>query len=157
MTCQECELLLARGEAGASVEDHLRGCVNCRALQEDLQANALALSSLRDDELPRIKAMKRRPALPRRVPWLASAAAAVLLVLIAYQASKPRLITETRLQPRQMTAPATVTVELPPKPAPKLPVRREAKPVLRSAPVGQQLLVKMLTPDPDVVVYWIVD
>ena len=51
----------------------------------------------------------------------------------------------------------TVTAELPPAPAPKLPVRRKPEPARRSAPLEQPLLVKMLTPDPDVVVYWLVD
>src|SRR5277367_157073 len=102
MTCQECELLLGGDNLGdrsdASVDDHLRGCARCRALREDLQANALALSSLKDDGLPRVKVLRRQPTLP----WLAATAAALLLVLIAHQASKPRLIVETHPQPRQM-------------------------------------------------------
>jgi hypothetical protein len=149
MKCQECELLLADGQADASTEDHLRGCATCRALLEELRANALALSSLRDDELPKVKVMKRRPALP----WIAAAAAAVLLALIAHQASQRRPIVETPTQPRQATAPVTgpirVTAKLAPEPAPKL--------LVRHPPPQQPLLVKMLTPDPDVVVYWIVD
>ena len=66
------------GGAEASADDHLRGCAECRALQDDLRANALALSSLRDDELPSVKTSKR-PVLP----WIAAAAAAVLLALSA--------------------------------------------------------------------------
>jgi hypothetical protein len=149
MTCQECELLLADGDEEASIADHLRGCVECRALQEELRANALALSSLRDDELPRVKVMKRRPALP----WIAAAAAAAVLALIAHQTSQRRPVVETTLRPRQVPAPVTVTAEPEIKPA----VHRKRKPATRSAPLEQPLLVKMLTPDPDVVVYWIVD
>ena len=151
MTCQECELLLADVEADASVADHLHGCAKCRALQEELRENALALSSLRDDELPRVRTPKRRPA----IPWIAAAAAAALLALIAHQASQRRPIVETL--PRQVAAPATVTAKLAPAPAAKLAVRSKPKRARRNAPVAEPLLVKMLTPDPDVVVYWIVD
>ena len=155
MTCEEAELLLAGGDADASVEDHLRGCANCRALQEELSANALALNSLRDAELPGLKMRKRRPALP----WIAAAAAAALLVLIAHQTSQRKPVVEAALHARQAAAPeaVTVTVNPLPKPAPKVYVRRKPKPVRRSTPPAEPLLVKMLTSDPDVVVYWIVD
>jgi hypothetical protein len=149
MKCEECELLLAGGEAEASVEDHLRGCAECRRLRDELRENALALSSLRDDELPRVTTPKRRPVLR----WIAAAAAAaVLLALIAHQTSQRRPVVETTLRPRQVTAPVTVTAE----PAIKPAERRKRKPT-RGAQPQQPLLVKMLTPDPDVVVYWIVD
>jgi hypothetical protein len=150
MTCQECELLLADGQADAFVADHLRGCAPCRALQEDLRANALALSSLRDDELPRVTMPRRR----RVLPWIAAAAAAAVLVLIARQG-----LQRQSPHPQPVAAPVIVTAKLPAasEPAPKLAVRHKPKPAPRSAPVTEPLLVKMLTPDPDVVVYWIVD
>jgi hypothetical protein len=152
MTCQECELLLGGDKADATVGDHLSVCVQCRALQEELQANALALSSLRDDELPRVRMTEHRPA----IPWIAAVAAGLLIALIAYQASQRKPVAETHPQPGQLAAPATV--ELPPEPVPKFAVRRrKPKPSRRGAPLEQPLLVKMLTPDPDVVVYWIVD
>src|SRR5580693_9100166 len=81
MTCQECELILADGEGNAAVEEHLRGCSECRTLSEDLRANALALDALRVEELPRI-AVKT----PRRgsvFPWVAAAAAVVVGMLLA--------------------------------------------------------------------------
>jgi hypothetical protein len=150
MKCEECELLLADGEENASVAAHLRGCAACRALQEELRANALALSALRDDELPRVTMPKRRPA----VPWIAAAAAAVLLALIARQG-----LQQQSPHPQPVPARVTVTARLPAasEPAPKLLVHHKPKPAPRGAPVAEPLLVKMLTPDPDVVVYWIVD
>jgi hypothetical protein len=152
MNCRECELLLADAE-DALVADHLRDCAACRALQDELRANALALSSLRDDPLPRATMPSRRPVLP----WIAAAAAAVLLALIAHQGLQRSLIVDTHPQPRQVTAPVTVTAQLPSEPAAKLAGRRKPKPSARAAALEQPLLVKMLTPDPDVVVYWIVD
>jgi hypothetical protein len=152
MTCQECELLLAGDQADASVDNHLRLCANCRELHEELRANALAMSSLRDDELPRVTMPERR----RATSWIAAAAAAVLILLIAHQASQRKPVVETRPQPRPMTAPATV--EPPPETVAKFAVRRrKPKPAPHGGPSEQPLLVKMMTPDPDVVVYWIVD
>lgn len=155
MTCEEAELLLAGGHADASVENHLRFCANCRALEEEMAANALALHSLRDAELPGLKLRKRQPARP----WIAAAAAAALLVLIAHQASERRPVVVASLHPRTETTPASVTetVKAFPKPAPKIYVRRKPKSVPRSTPPAEPLLVKMLTSDPDVVVYWVVD
>jgi hypothetical protein len=79
----------------------------------------------------------------------------VLLALIAHQGLQ-------RQSPHSQPVPArvAVTAKLPAasEPAPKLPVRRHRpKPAPRDAPGAEPLLVKMLTPDPDVVVYWIVD
>jgi hypothetical protein len=151
MKCEECELLLAGGEAEASVEDHVRGCSKCRAIREELRANALALSSLRDDELPRVTMPVRRP-----VRWIAAAAAAVLLALMARQG-----LQRQSPHPLQVTAPVTgpmrVTAKLPSQLTPQLAVRREPKAARRAVHPEQPMLVKMLTPDPDVVVYWIVD
>src|ERR1035438_10405918 len=85
MTCQDCQLLLADGEGNAAVvghlAEHLRDCGECRAIREDLRANAIALESLRVEELPRIavKVPRRR----RVFPWVAAAAAVVVGMLLA--------------------------------------------------------------------------
>jgi hypothetical protein len=152
MTCQECELLLA-GDEAAFVEDHLRVCAACQALHEELQANALALGALRDEDLAGTKVRPRH--LPRKpLPWIAAAAAMLLLALIARQGLERR-----PPHPRQVTASVPVQAKLPGVPTPEATpvVRRKPKPARRSARPEQPLLVKMLTPDPDVVVYWIVD
>jgi hypothetical protein len=106
--------------------------------------------------------LRRRPAVARSaVPWIAAAAAAVLLALMAHQASQRKLIVETSLTPgqvtRPVTGPVTVTAKLPPEPTLKPVVRRKPKRAARGQALEQPLLVKMLTPDPDVVVYWLVD
>ncbi len=158
MKCQECELWLAGGEMDASVEDHLRGCAGCRALQVELRENTVALSSLRDDELPGVRTSERRPAVARpALPWMSAAAAAALLVLIAHQASQWRPIVETPRRPRVATDTVTVTADPIPGPSSKLPVLRKPERAVRSSPVEAPVLVKMLTPDPEVVVYWLVD
>jgi anti-sigma factor RsiW len=123
MTCQECELFLAQNEISGAVEEHLRGCPECRALYEDLRANALALESLRNEELPRVavKTPRRR----RVYPWVAAAAAAAMFLLIFFVPRNPP----------------------PVRPAVSRVVNEPAPP----------LKIKMLTPDPDVVIYWLIE
>ena len=120
MNCEVCQLLLAGGEPSAAVEEHLRGCPACRAVDRDLSANAVALETLRSEEMPAL-VMK----IPRRRPyaWVAAAAAAGLLIGM-----------------------------LAPKNAP--PARDAVSSHLKKT---EPLKIKMLTPDPQVVIYWIVD
>jgi hypothetical protein len=124
MTCQDCELLLLQSELSGAVEEHLRVCTECRALRQDLRANALALELLRSEELPRlaVKIPRRR----RMYPWVAVAAAAAVFVLAFF-------------------APRT-----PP------PVRPAVSRVVNE-PAPPPLKIKMLTPDPDVVIYWLIE
>jgi hypothetical protein len=161
MTCRDCEVQLADGALNGEAEDHLRICAQCQALAAELRENAIALASMRDEELVeqlsvRNASFSRRP---RRPIWIGAAAAGILLLALA------------SLQPRHSTpaiaSPISneVAIDLPQPPAPALiaaitPDRR-AEP-RRLKPPAQPLheetvLVKMLTPDPDVVVYWIVD
>jgi hypothetical protein len=131
MMCQECELRMAVGEVDASVEDHLRECAECRALQEELRANALAMSSLREEELPPLSITRPVP----QFPWLSAVAAAVVLAVVLpgiWQATRPVPVPPVRAK---MPDEVTVTASL------------KAEP----------LMVKMLTPDPDVVIYWLID
>jgi hypothetical protein len=88
-------------------------CAVCRALAEDLRANAEALSALRGEELPPLVVTISRRA--PMYPWVAAVVAAALLTMVALA------------------------------PMHRAPVRSE--------PVK----IKMLTPDPDVVIYWLID
>ena len=120
MTCQECELWLADGAEEASTADHLRGCAECRALQAELRANAMALSALRDDELPRVKTSVRRPA----HAWIAAAAAGILLALILHRSPHPQQVTAP------VTRPSKVTAQLVREPRPR---PRSSRPCAASA------------------------
>jgi len=63
MTCQECEIKLGMGEDAAG---HLASCAECRALDEDLRLNAVALREMR--VRPRMHWVWRWR-LPRRLFW----------------------------------------------------------------------------------------
>jgi hypothetical protein len=78
---------------------------------------------------------RRRAVAGHATRWITAAAAAVLIVLIAHQASQRSLNVETPPRPRPVTAPVTVTAKLPPEPAPKPPVRRKLKPTPRRCAV----------------------
>ena len=163
MTCQDCELHLAQFEAAqleaaqseisGEVEEHLHQCAECRALHEHLRANALVLESLRTEELPRVvvKVPRRKHVYPWRplYPWGAIAAALFALVLLA-----------PRSQPVKPVASQVADEPAQPAPPPMLPQARETAKVesVRVRPQKiEPLKIKMLTPDPDVVIYWLIE
>jgi ferric-dicitrate binding protein FerR (iron transport regulator) len=119
MTCQICEMRLARDDADGEVQEHLERCPACRAMAEELRENAEALSALQDEPLPALELPRRR----RAYAWIAAAAAAVVLM------AAPRLIHRETPSP----------------------------PVSSQSAKTRTLKIKMLTPDPDVVIYWMVE
>jgi len=121
MTCAEFELLLVQEELTPDARAHFDACADCRALAEELAANAAALLEFRDEVLPSRLATPRAGRHPWR--WAAAIAAMLVLAVALFQARAP--------------GPAAT-----PHPV----------------PVPQaDLKIKMLTPDPDVVIYWLVD
>jgi hypothetical protein len=152
MTCLDCELHLAQlepvqNEISGEVQEHLDQCTECRALHQDLRGNRLALESLRSEELPRV-AVK----IPRRwhvYPWVAAAAALFALALLV-----------PRTPPLKPVVSQVVDQPAQPPPPPMLPQARETAKV-DSVQVRPQKLdplkIKMLTPDPDVVIYWLIE
>jgi len=153
MTCGECELSLAQDEFHSELEAHVAGCPGCRALAAELQANAHVMRAMGMETLP-APPIQIRP----EHPWWkwSSAAAAVIITLgAAWWASRPSKppqivsidVKVTGIAPRTVTpVPAEIPKILKPAVIPVTPVAQE-----------EPLRVKMLTPDPDVVIYWLVD
>jgi hypothetical protein len=139
MTCAECELRLAGGEADSAVQEHLLECAGCLSFQQDLLENGLALDALREEELPPLRISRRvwifPRVFPRVFPWMSAAAAAVILAIVL-----PGIWLATR-----PIAPDPVRAKLPDEVTVTASVKTEA------------LRIKMLTPDPDVVIYWLID
>jgi hypothetical protein len=156
MKCEECELLLAQNEVEVdhAVEAHVNGCPNCRSLRAELQANVPALRGLAEEVMPPVTAPERG------FPWWkwTSAAAALIITLTAaWFASRPVKpphivsidVNVTGIVPKAATAPyvkAEIPTTLTPAAIPTVPVADT-----------EPLRVKMLTPDPDVVIYWLID
>ncbi len=129
MNCADCELLLVQGETNASVEVHLRECAPCGMLAADLAANTAVFAGLRSEELPRL-AVK----IPRR-RWVYGSVAAAAAAVFALALLLPR----TQRVPAQ---PAVAKDQLQPPAATQTP---------------NQTKIKMLTADPHVVIYWLID
>src|SRR5947207_3263862 len=87
MKCEECELLLARGEVNVEAEAHAMACPKCRALAE-LGANAAAMRALADEVIP------PAPMPERRAPnqwwkWSSTAAAIIFTLGAGWWFSRP--------------------------------------------------------------------
>jgi hypothetical protein len=131
MTCQECELKLGMGEEAS---EHLASCVECRWLANELRLNAQALGE-----------MRVRPRM--RWEWAFAAAAAIVMAVSAWKV--------TRLE--KLALPP-VRIAIAPRMAAHGAATHTRKRAERQlAPATEPLRVKMLTSDPDVVIYWIVD
>lgn len=142
MTCHECELLLAMEQPGADesgTDEHLAMCGACRDLAEEMRANAVALRSFAYDDLPGVR-------LPRPMRWdWALAAAAMLLLMFGLSRV---FTTEKLVLPPVQVAKAPPKIELPPVAIPPKRIHKRKPEFLK---------VKMLTADPNVVIYWLIE
>ena len=142
MTCRECELRLASGdERQGAVAEHLLGCAECRAMQREMEENALALSALREETVP--------PRTRRMFPWLSVAAAAAIVAMVSVQVWQWRPVPPAHLR-LQAERPEEITVAVKAPPLPAIARAQRRRP-------AEPLKIKMLTDNPDVVVYWLVD
>jgi hypothetical protein len=134
MTCQECALKLGMGEDAG---EHTATCAECRALAEDLRLNAVALSE-----------MRVRPGV-YRWQWAMAAAAAIVMGIFAWKLTRVQKLTPPMVHIAAVAParPIEKVVLAGHGPAPHRRVRKEK---------FEPLKVKMLTSDPDVVIYWIV-
>jgi hypothetical protein len=164
---------------------HLSECADCRDLARDLRANAVALRSMRDDvvpsqPLPNVFSMPTTQKRPRQLYWLAAAAALVVAVGLGVmrmnQTATPE-IQHVATVARPQVAEALPTISQP-SAIPALEQRarnreeRSQRQAARSqrasvrqlamldadrqpASSGSQTALKILTADPNVVIYWL--
>ena len=170
MNCQECKGLLAAEETSAGLDRHLAECVECRELAADLRANADAFREMTAMPLPSVSgavlAQVRAQNTRRQVArwgWALAAAAAMLIVFVATRpapvATLPPVIATT---PKVVTPELTQSVQtLVASNSSRVGRPRQATPLAGSekrSPAPQEpLKVKMLTSDPDVVIYWLIE
>jgi len=171
MICPEFEADIALYAGGdlpaariAPLETHLAECADCRVLAEELRAGQALLRELREEpvEDAMVAQVRRRvlaqigAARPSRLYWkLALAAALILAVIFVWPRHQARI------------GPAAPMAHV--EPAPVAPARRpNIIPVRhgvirrhhRRAPAAQPgppVLVKFVTDDPNIVVYWLID
>jgi hypothetical protein len=163
MTCQECELALANepGEAAEVdrdlVDRHLAGCAACREFAGELRANCDTFAAFSRDPIPPVSIRVAPRPQPVRWQWAAAIAAMLVLALTITFAMR----SSHRIRP-VADAPVPQVAANHPAAEPSFPVmppvRHRASKKPRSNLVQKNephiLQVKMLTDDPDVVIYW---
>ncbi len=186
MSCQEYDDLLALfvgGDLDARDEErfqaHIATCSNCRATVEELRSHRDVLAGLADEAVDdavlrsvRSRVMARIEARAHRTgawrwAWAAAAAIGAILVSVAVLKHAPDqapVSTTHRPQPAP-TVRASETSEPPTDnlaaqtqsvtQIARVQATRSAR--LSGAKAAEPLVVKMLTDDPDVVIYWLVD
>ena len=141
---------------------HLEACAECRALLDDLRAGQTLLSELEDEPLEDVMAAHVRQrvlaqlavseTVASRRYWAWALAGAVLLAAI--------LTLPWRMEKQ---APLARVENAPPKVAEAPPaVAKAQRPVARrhhraKPRPGEPLLVQLVTDDPNIVIYWLVD
>jgi hypothetical protein len=172
MNCREFEALIAldvggdlNAEEAAAVQQHLAVCSGCQALAEELRESQIVLKELAADEPDPVvySAMRARLLAAseprRRWVWALAAAAVVIIGLATVVWQYERRLTE-------IPPPEMARASLPTPSAPELktrPVHRATRPrrVPPPKPVAaraaEPMVMKLLTDDPNVVIYWIVD
>jgi predicted anti-sigma-YlaC factor YlaD len=161
MTCAERErelALYAGGElSNGDLEGHLDRCARCREYVDGMRSLLGDLSLGDPPALPPIATAVMRRIRRRRYGWAAlaasAAAASVLIAAIVGMVSRP---VATMSYALPMPAPPAVTVVQRAVPEAK---RRLVRQVARPKPVppAESVVVKLVTDDPNVIIYWITD
>ncbi len=175
MNCSQWEeriALYAGGDLGAgesaAVEQHVTECAGCDEFLSGLKLTVQFLNETKSDQVEashftvlraRVLAQlrqERRPFWRRAWAWAPLIAAVACLVVAAFwytTAPAPPPV-------RHLTAPPVAAVLPVPAPVPGPPVARERQPRkvrVREARPAEQVMVRVLTKDPDVVIYWIAE
>lgn len=146
------------------VESHLAECADCRALIAELREERELLGELRDDPLEETLAaqlhsrvMAEAAALPERAPvryWKLAVAAALMVAAILLW---PRQrAARTPVAPQAMVR-AIPTASAQPVQTPTVVRRVRHRRRRPAAQPGSPLLVQLVTEDPNIVVYWLID
>jgi hypothetical protein len=154
MTCSDCQVQIFEGELGRDALVHLTTCDDCRELDREVRLNAEALASMRADVMPVRQA--------RRWPWVAAvAAAAVAAIGLSYWMTPyvgpiehPVIVADLKPPP---AIDVPVLPEIPRVLLAKPPAVRGARPAKPTVAPEQPLLVNLVSDDPDVVIYWLID
>ena len=182
MSCQAFESLIALYVEGdlternaPRVEEHLAVCAECRELLADLRASQAAMKKLGSEAVDGALLTAIRAGVLTRIegrrrmiwPWVGAVAAALALVAILQAPPKrpPPSVHPVKIAQRPAPpaggADPLVRGRRPRRPsvgaASRAPVSRPGSRRLPAKERAPQLVVKMLTDDPDIVIIWLVD
>lgn len=161
MDCREAEVRLVHaldGETSPAVDEHLEQCEACRLFYAELLADRDALHVLGSEDVPEEAVQQLHERVMQRIPrrrrgwwWIPAAAAAMFALAMVWPrehvVAPPAVVAAVAKPPR--IAWLRSTPQPPPQPAPK--------PVIRKRAAEQPLWVKLETPDPNVIIYWMVE
>jgi len=170
MNCRDWEERIAlyaegdlRPNEAAETQGHLQDCAGCREFAAELREHvawmreaqqelpaAADFAAVRAGVLARLE-QKRRP-VARGLVWAGGLAAMAALILVLMKG--PRSAPAKPTPQVAVARPPVQTVETPPS----RPVRRRhTAHTFRSKNTPEPLMVKLITDDPDVVIYLVVD
>ena len=164
MNCRDWEERLALHAGGdlepagaAEVERHLAGCVGCRGFASELEQSLALMREVHDEAIApadfaavraRVLGQLERERNPwRQWAWVYAVAVAAVVLVVA-------------LWPREIPELPRVALYRPPAPAISRALPHRAATVrkrTRIQPPVEALMVKLITDDPNVVIYWIAD
>ena len=169
MNCRDWEERIALQAEGdlpepevPDTERHLAECGECRKYAQDVRSSLAVIRAAHEEPLApahfatlRARVLEQLPG-QRRQPWrwawigaLVAAAAVVVVLALPRQVELPRIAVTPPPAPLvEPVAPAAAEPIAPKRPA---HVRRQPRP----RPPAEPLMVKLITDDPDVVIYWI--
>lgn len=165
MNCTDWEERIALHAEGdlprpecAAVERHLAECAACREFLEEMKRSLAELRAAHAEplEAAAFTAVRARVLAQidhtRGLAWwlawigaLAAAAAVLVILLLPRPVPPPKMIAAPPVQ-------VAAVVRAPVIPVPAIPVARPKK---RKVPRPEPLIVKLITDDPNVVIYWI--
>jgi anti-sigma factor RsiW len=180
MSCSQFEELIALYIEGdlperniRPVEEHLKLCPACREFAEELTASQSALKALGSEPVDEALYSQMRQRVLTEIGarqatawpiWVYALAASCMVVLAVWAFLEHRPAQPPREEAAHISRPQD---SRPAEPAPRLIVPRllprtrgPARPrtVAVETPVSAEpLLVKLITDDPDVVIYWLID
>jgi hypothetical protein len=186
MNCRECQERITLDAVSAEIERHLETCAGCREFRAGLYEVLALLAETHqqapgESQLAAVRERVRRRISAGRRRWVpvwagGLAAAIVLLALWVGQRHERPLVSVTRSEPQVPSEPRPSGSGPLPKPATPIPKRARKPPVtpppaeprVRSeprplgsgplqTPPAEPLTVKLITDDPNVVIYWIIN
>jgi hypothetical protein len=144
---------------------HLEACAGCRALADELRVGQTLLSELRDEPLEDMMAANVRRRVLARLPieeagaarryWRWALAAAVVLplaLMLPWRTEKQAPLARVKQAPPQVAEAPSATLNAVNVRRPVVHRHHRAKPQ-----PGEPLLVQLVTDDPNIVIYWLVD
>lgn len=171
--CEQFEEFLALylegdlpGTEAERVETHLAACPDCRVFADQLRQSQAALKSLGDEEIAPAALLSVRSRVTERINrpkrfaywvWAPAAAACAVLLVISFYPREKRLAIPAPTVVAEATQAGMPVLQAGRGPAPLRKRVRAKRTTQARMPVLQPLVVKMLTDDPDVVIYWITE